>query len=294
MAEGTRRLLGETFDLRSMGALEFKGVPKPITCFEVIRERSVHSRFDAHQTGAPLPMVGRDGELAIVRERWRRATAGEGQAVLVAGEAGIGKSRLVRAVIDDVDPDGRTVLRCQCSPHHSGTPLWPVVQQLTFAASFEPADTDAERRTKLEKLLRRGTMQPDTALPFIGHLLGMDADSSAELTPRQLRDRTLSHLVEQVLGLARQQPVLLVVEDLHWIDPTTLELLSRLLDQICNVRVLIVLTSRPDQPPLGEAPHLALLTLNRLDTRVNRGHHQSVGRGDWCGAGDRGQDRGTV
>jgi hypothetical protein len=123
VAEGTRRLLGANFQLRDLGALEFKGVPKPITCFEVLGECPVPSRFDGRHIGAPLPIVGRDQELALLQERWRRAIAGEGQGVLLAGEAGIGKSRPVRSLVDEVDRHERTVLRCQCSPHYTGTPL---------------------------------------------------------------------------------------------------------------------------------------------------------------------------
>ena len=265
VADGTRRLLGESFELRDLGSLAFKGVPKPIPCFEVVRERPAGSRFDAQRAGAPLPMVGRDPELALLLERWRRAIGGEGQAVLLVGEPGIGKSRLVRALMDEVDPGGCTMLRCQCSPHYTGTPLWPVVRHLTFAAGFDPADTQPVRMAKLEALLRRGSAHPAKALPFIAAMLDLEAEPPAELTPKQLRDRTLAHLVDQVLGLARQQPVLMVVEDAHWVDPTTLELVSQTFERIAAERVLVLLTSRPDaQPALGGHPHITRLTLNRL------------------------------
>ena len=265
VADGTRRLLGESFELRDLGCLAFKGVPKPVPCFEMIRERPAGSRFDAQRAGAPLPMVGRDQELALLLERWRRAITGEGQAVLLVGEPGIGKSRLVRALMDEIDPGGSTMLRCQCSPHYTGTPLWPVVRHLTFAAGFDPADTQPVRMAKLEALLRRGSAHPANALPFIAAMLDPEADPPAELTPKQLRDRTLAHLVDQVLGLARQQPVLMVVEDAHWVDPTTLELVSQTLDRIAAECVLVLLTSRPDaQPALDGHPHITRLTLNRL------------------------------
>lgn len=265
VAEGTRRLLGESFELRDLGRLELKGVPQPIRCFEAIRERAMPTRFEARRLGTPLPMVGRDQELALLEERWRRAVAGEGQAVLLIGEAGIGKSRLVQALSEAIDPSHDIVLRCQCSPQYSGTPLWPVVQQLNLAAAFEPDDTDTVRLAKLEEVLGRATAQPDLALPFIAALLGLRADLPAALSAKQLRDRTHAHLLDQVLGLARSQPVLMVVEDAHWIDPTTQELLSQLLDRIGAQRVLMVLTSRPDnQPALGERAHLTRLSLNRL------------------------------
>ena len=292
VADGTRRLLGESFELRDLGSLAFKGVPKPIPCFEVIRERPAGSRFDARRAGAPLPMVGRDQELALLLERWRRAAAGEGQAVLLVGEAGIGKSRLVRALLDEAGPGGCTMLPCQCSPHYTGTPLWPVVRHLTFAAGFDPADPQPVRMAKLAALLRRGSAHPANALPFIAAMLGLEAGPPAELTPKQLRDRTLAHLVDQVLGLARRQPVLMVVEDVHWVDPTTLELVSQTFDRIAAARVLVLLTSRPEaQPALGGHPHITRLTLNRLGRdSTDTIRRQPLRRARPC-AGDRGRDR---
>ena len=213
-------------------------------------------------------MVGRDQELALVLERWRQAAAGEGQAVLLVGEAGIGKSRLVRAVLDAVAGEEHTALRYQCSPHHTGTALWPVARQLGFAAGLEPADDDAAKLDKLEALLRQGAEDVGEAVPLVAALLGIDAGGrypAPDLTPQQRRARTLAALVEQLLGLARRRPVLMVLEDAHWVDPTTLELVGLALDRIAGARVLMLLTSRPDdQPSLGGHPHVTRLTLNRL------------------------------
>jgi class 3 adenylate cyclase/tetratricopeptide (TPR) repeat protein len=268
VADGTRRLLGEVFDLRKLGPIRLKGFAHPVGSFEVLCERPAESRFEAWRSGRPPPMVGRDQELALVLERWRQAVAGEGQAVLLVGEAGIGKSRLVRAALDAVAGHEHTALRLQCSPHHTGTALWPVVQQLGFAAGLAPVDTEAARLDKLEVLLRRGTEDLDEAAPLIAALLGIDFGArypALDLSSRRRRARTLAVLIEQLLGLARLHPVLLVLEDAHWTDPTTLELVEQVLDRIAEARLLMLLTSRPDgQPTLGGHPHVTRLTLNRL------------------------------
>jgi predicted ATPase len=213
-------------------------------------------------------MVGRDQELALVLERWRQAVAGEGQAVLLVGEAGIGKSRLVQATLDAIAMDDHLALRYQCSPLHTGTALWPVAQQLGVAAGLLPADTEAAKLDKLEALLREGLRDVRAGAPLIAALFGIEAGSchpGQDLTPQQRRNRTLEALVEHLLGLARRCPVLMVLEDAHWIDPTTLELLGQALDRIAGARVLLLLTSRPDnQPALGGHPHVTRLTLNRL------------------------------
>ena len=140
IADGTRRLLGELFELRELGPTRLKGFAQPVSRFQVLREHPAGSRFEARQSGRALPMVGRDQELALVLERWRQAVAGEGQAVLLVGEAGIGKSRLIQAALDTVAEGENIALRYQCSPHHTGTALWPVIQQLGFAADFKPMD----------------------------------------------------------------------------------------------------------------------------------------------------------
>ena len=268
VADGTGRLLGEVFELRPLGPTRLKGFADPVAAFRVAGERPADSRFEARRPGLLPPMVGRDQELALVLDRWRQAAAGEGQAVLLVGEAGIGKSRLVRAALDAVAGEEHTALRYQCSPHHTGTALWPVTQQLGFVAGLTPADPDGAKLDKLEALLRAGAARPDETVPLVAALLGIESGDrypALDLTPQQRRVRTLAALVEQLLGLARHRPVLMVLEDAHWIDPTTLELVGLALDRIAGARVLMLLTSRPDnQPSLGGHPHVTRLTLNRL------------------------------
>ncbi len=268
LADGTRRLLGEVFDLRPLGPTRLKGFARPLEAFRVTGERPAGSRFEARRPGALAAMVGRDQELALVLERWRRAAVGEGQAVLLVGEAGIGKSRLTRAALDAVEGEEHVALRYQCSPYHTGTALWPITRQLGFAAGIGPNDSEAVKLDKLDALLGEGTGDAREAAALVAALLGINAGDrypAPGLTPQQRRARTLAVLVEQLLGLARRRPVLMVLEDAHWADPTTLELLGRILDRVAGARVLMLLTTRPDnQPSLGEHPHVTRLTLNRL------------------------------
>jgi class 3 adenylate cyclase/predicted ATPase len=266
ISEATRRLSGDVFDLADLGRKRVKGVAEPVGAFAVLGERRVESRFEARR-GQVLPMVGRDQELALLLERWDQAKVGEGQGVLLVGEAGIGKSRIGRALIDAVAEELHTRIRYQCSPYHRDSALWPVVQQLTHAAGIVSDDATDARLDKLETLLARANGAADTA-PLITDLLGLDAAArygELSLTPQAQRARTLQVLVDQLVGLASRQPVLMLLEDAHWIDPTTLELIEQCLDQIADRRVLILLTSRPDhQPELVAHPHVTRLTLNRL------------------------------
>lgn len=268
IAEGTRRLLGEVFELRELGPHQFKGFDHPVPYFQVMGERPAGSRFEAQRSGRNLPMVGRDQELALVFERWRQTAGGEGQAMLLIGEAGIGKSRLIEATVERVAGDEHVVLRYQCSPHHSGTAFWPVAQQLGRAAGMVPSDTELEKLSKIATLLQEGLEDVTDGVPLIAALLGIEEAAGyflGNLTPKQRRDRTLAVLIDVVLGASRRRPVLLVIEDTHWSDPTTLEFIDQLLDRIATERVLMLVSSRPDnQPNLGGHPHVTRLTLNRL------------------------------
>ncbi len=231
--DATRRLLASSYAVQSLGSHVFPRMAEAVQAWWVVSERATDSRFDARRGQDMTPMVGRDQELALLLERWRLAQGGEGQAVLLEGEAGIGKSRIARALMDGCAGQPHERVRWQCSPYHTGSPLWPVIRRLGGEAG-----------------------------------LG-GQDSAEQMTPQMLRERTLELLVEQLFGLAEQRPLLLVVEDAHWIDPTTLELLGRCLEKIEHARVLIVVTSRPDnQPALAAHPGVTRLSLNRL-SRAN-------------------------
>jgi len=267
VAEATRRLLGAGFELENLGTRMLKGIGEPVKVFAVTGERPVESRFEARAGPSLLPMVGRDQELALLLERWAQAEAGEGQGVLLVGEAGIGKSRIVRALLDALAEEPHTRIRYQCSPYHCDSALWPVIQQLTRAADLVAADPSETRLDKLEALLAQAG-DTTAAAPLIADLLALDGVpryGRLDLTAQAQRMRTLAALVGQMLGLAARQPVLVILEDAHWIDPTTLELIEQGLNRIAAARVLILLTSRPDQQPAFAAhPHVTRLALNRL------------------------------
>jgi class 3 adenylate cyclase/tetratricopeptide (TPR) repeat protein len=268
IVEATQRLVQPAFDLSPLGPLPIKGLEAPLAVFSVDREKTIGSRFEARAAGQLPAMVGRDQELAVLRERWTQAGRGEGQCLLLVGEAGIGKSRIARALLDLVSRPTYTVLRHQCSPYHLDTPLWPIVQQLSFAARFAPEDDPAARLDKIERLWRKGSPAIEPAVPLIASLLGVpyvDRYGPLALTPQLQRRRTLEALVEQLLGLARHKPVLIIMEDVHWIDPSTLEFVHLMLDRVEGQRVLVLLTSRPDgQPLLAGHPNVTRLVLNRL------------------------------
>lgn len=266
ISETTRRLLGSGFVVDDFGKHALKGLADPVQAFVVTGERSLETRFEA-RIGAVLPIVGRDQELALLRERWSLVKNGEAQGVLLVGEAGIGKSRIVRGLLDDLADEPHNQMQYQCSPYQTDSALAPVIQQLRHAAHFAPEDSKSVQLDKLETLLARASsVGTDKAL--IAELLGLDGAERygrLDFSPAIRRARTLDALTNQVLALARQQPVLLVLEDAHWIDPTTFELIEHCLDAIVDAPVLILMTSRPDnQPQIAAHPHVTRLTLNRL------------------------------
>jgi class 3 adenylate cyclase/predicted ATPase len=269
IAGSTRRLIGDLFELDELRARPLKGIEEPVPLFAVRAERQLESRFAARAGGPSLmPIVGREQELALLRERWQQAKAGEGQMVLLGGEAGIGKSRITEALVQELSDEPCTRIRYQCSPYHGDSALWPVIQQLGHAAGFVAGEPNEARLDKLEVLLARASDEPKATAALIADLLGLDDQArygALNLTPQAQRAQTLEALVQQLLGLANRQPVLVVLEDAHWVDPTTLELMEQCLDRIADARVLMLLTSRPDhQSELAGHPHVTRLTLNRL------------------------------
>lgn len=264
LSSSTRRLLSDLFSFTDLGAHELKGIPGDTPAFAVVGERASESRFDARSSKGMSPLVGRDHELALMLERWNRAKAGEGQAIVLTGEAGIGKSRLTRGMIDALAGEPHTRISYQCSPYHSDSPLYPTIQQLSFAAGFAPDDTNDDRLDRLETLM----VGAETDRPLFAALLGLDFEArygKLEFTPQQQRTRTLDACVRQLTALAAQRPVFFVIEDVHWIDPTTLELIDRCLDQVARSRVTVLVTARPTfQHGFGGHPIVTTLALNRL------------------------------
>jgi len=268
ISESTRHLAGDLFVLRHLGPQTFKGIAEPVAAYAVLGERVLGSRFAVRHAGEVAAIVGRDQELALLVERWRQAKAGEGQLVLLSGEAGIGKSRITEAAIDAARREPHFLLRCQCSPYHADSALFPVIQQLSHAAGFIEEDSNQTRLERLEAMLSGATEDVAAIAPLIATLLGIDPTSrygASTLTPQQRRSRTLAALIDQLTGLARHRPVLWVIEDAHWIDPTTLELIELALDRVQGTRVLALVTSRPTfVASFGSHPVVTRLALNRL------------------------------
>jgi class 3 adenylate cyclase len=246
IAESTRRLVGNLFELQDLGPQDLKGIAGPTPAWATLRASVVESRFEAmHGTGMTA-LVGREEELELLTRRWARAKAGEGQVVLISGEAGIGKSRLTAALMEQLATEPHTRLRYFCSPQHTDSALYPMIGQMERAAGLEHDDTPQAKLDKLDTVLRQtSTRIEDTAL--FAEVLSLSNDGrypALDFDPQQRRQRTMHALISQLEALARQSPVLMMFEDAHWADPTSLELLGRAVDRIRTLPVLMIVAFR--------------------------------------------------
>jgi len=264
----TRRLIGTTFELQDLGPQILKGFKDKIPAWQVIGKSSAESRFEAAHIGALTGLAGRDNELGLLRERWDFAVNGEGQLVLLSGEAGIGKSRLVQAVREHLINQPHFQLRYQCSPYHTNSSFYPIIQRLEHAAKFAADDSVDEKLDKLESLLAMSEEDVDPAAPLFASLLSLPNEARYGIpimTPQQRRSQTINALVDQVMALARQRPVLFVLEDAHWIDPTSEELIGELVTAVSEAAVFLLITHRPEyMPPWSAQAHTTAIMLNRL------------------------------
>src|SRR5215472_15624276 len=268
IAAGTRRLVGDLFEYRDLGAVELRGIAAPMPASQVLRPSAVASRFEALRGAALSPLIGRDEELDLLLRRWARSKAGDGQVVLVSGEPGIGKSRIAAAFAERLHAEPHLRLRYFCSPYHQDSALYPFIDQLGRASEFARDDPPAAKIEKLEALLARAA-PPDEDAALLADLLSLPASERhplPNLSPQRKKERTLEALVRQLEGLARQQPVLMIFEDAHWIDPTSRELLDLAVERVRNLPVLLMVTFRPEfQPSWIGQPQVTMLALNRLD-----------------------------
>ena len=267
ISEATRGLVGSTFDVTDCGSRVLKGFDGGVRFYRVDGVRDAESRFDATRGQSLSRFVGRTSELALVMEKWDLARSGEGQVVLVSGEAGIGKSRFVRAVVDMVGGDAQ-VRWLQCSPYHTTSALFPVIQGLNRVLDLRPDDDVGRRLDKLRDYLGVTAGSDDAALAVLSGLLsiGPADDGLQAMSPQERKALALSTLVERVVAMASRAPLLLVVEDAHWIDPTTLELVEQLVARIASARVLMVLLHRPEWGAdwSGRWDHVTAFSLGRL------------------------------
>ena len=270
IAQGTRKLIGSLFDLEDLGTKELKGIAGPVRAWAALQPSAVESRFEAlHATGA-TELVGREEEREILLRRWSRAKSGEGQVVLLSGEAGIGKSRLTQALLEDVAAEPHTRLRYSCSPQHTDSAYFPIISQMERASGFTHADTESMKLDKLDALLARSSTSKQDAALF-AEMLSLPNDGrypALELTPQERRQKTLEALHAQIETFACKSPALVIFDDAHWADPTSMEVFGRAVDRIAAHRVLLLITFRPEFiPPWIGQSHVTAFTLKRLTRR---------------------------
>lgn len=258
----TKNMVGRMFDLRERGAVPLKGFDTPVQSFDVLGEAAIESRFEALRSGE-MPLVGRDEELDLLVKRWQQVKTGRGSVVMISGEAGLGKSRLVSAFRERIGADRARELRYFCSPQHSSTALHPVTAQIARAAKFRESDTAEQKREKL-----RAVVESPQDLPFIADLMSLPANSQAgldELAPEEKRQKVFAAFSSGIETLAKKGPLFILIEDVHWIDPTTQELLDLMISKVDRAPALLIITHRPNfQPPWTGQPNVTALALSRL------------------------------
>ena len=263
----TRRQIGGLFECQDLGTVELKGLPVAVPAWQVLSENRTLGQFEALRSGT-TPLVGRDEELELLLRRWAQAKAGSGRVVLISAEPGVGKSRLAEALAERIAVDPHTRLRYFCSPHHHNSALYPVIAQMERAAGFAQADTPAAKIPKLQALLTV-TAPPMEDVALVAELLSLpstDLGPPLDLTPQRKKEKTFGALLRQVENLSQRQPVLMIFDDLHWIDPSSRELLDRVIERVTEWPVLLLAMFRPEfQPPWTGQPHVTMLTLARLD-----------------------------
>lgn len=270
VAASTRAMIGELFEWRRRGKRRFKGIGQPIEVWEVLGRRHAAIRFDALRGSRVSPMLGRDREREALLAVWHRAFAGEGRAVLMHGDAGIGKSRLTAAIADDVARSTGTVLRFGCSPTRQGSAFDPFIVFLEQAARFSRVDTDETRLAKLSKALADASADEVSLIADLIGIKHVAPASLASLAPRARRHRTMEAILSQVERVARATPALIVFEDAHWSDDSSRQLLEHLVTRIASLPALLLVLARPEfQPPWVSHAHVARLDLEPLSAETS-------------------------
>lgn len=270
IAEDTRKLLGNLFDLEDLGERELKGIAGSTRAFAALRAGPEASRFEALHASGLTALVGRADETELLLRLWSNAKGGEGQTVLLSGEAGIGKSRVTAALLEHLSSEPHTRLRFFCSPQHTDSAFYPIIGQMERAAGLSRDDTAAARLEKLDALLAQSSTPPQDAALF-ADLLSLPNDGrypALNLTPDERRRKTLEAFSSQLEVLSHVRPVLMIFEDAHWADPTSLEAFGRIVDRIRPLRVLLLVTFRPEfVPPWAGRPHVTSHTIHRMAER---------------------------
>jgi class 3 adenylate cyclase/predicted ATPase len=283
ISSDTRRLASGHFNYRDLGHLPIKGLVKPAQAWQVLGASGVESRFEAEHGTALTPLLGRDEEIDLLLRRWRQAKQSEGRVVLLTGEPGIGKSHIALTLQERIEAEPYTRLRYFCSAHYTNSALFPFMSQLETAARFERNDSPGEKYSKLERLLAQSAVDLGRSVALVANLLSLPPSERyrlPDMSPQRRKEMTLSTLVGQLDGLASRQPVLMVFEDAHWVDPTSLELLSLIVQRAPQLPVLLLITARPEfRPPWPGHAHVTTVPLTRLDRRCGAALVERVATG---------------
>jgi class 3 adenylate cyclase/tetratricopeptide (TPR) repeat protein len=271
VADQTRRLLGHTFELKRLELLDVKGLDGPVLAWAVLREAETETRFEASRSNRTTAFVGREPEVALLVERWRDACAGEGKVALLSGEPGIGKSRILAALRERIADEPHRAISYQCSPHHVNDAFHPIVSQIWRSCEFGNDDAPAARLEKLEAMVRRSRLEPDEIVPFVAPLCSVSLEgryTQPAMSPAEQKERLIGALLALIARPTRETPVLALLEDAHWIDPSSLELFNRLVDRMPEMRAFLIVSFRPEFTPpwIGQA-HVQPLALSRFGRR---------------------------
>jgi class 3 adenylate cyclase/tetratricopeptide (TPR) repeat protein len=263
----TRRRTGGHFNYRDLGPVAVKGFVEPVPVWQVLGPSGVESHFEAMHKTKLSPLFGRDEETELLLRRWRDATQGKGQVVVLTGEPGIGKSHIAVALMERFQSEPHITLRYFCSAHHTNSAFFPIIGHLERAARFERSDSPAQKLSKLDTLMVQSAADTEHAA-VLANLLALPASDRypvQELSPQKLKEKTFAALLARLYALADRQPVYIIFEDVHWIDPTSLELLATIVERAPQLRVLLLITARPDfTPPWPSYPHTTTIPLTRL------------------------------
>ena len=267
----TKRLIGNTFDCADLGAVVLKGFDTPVHAWQVLSSRAPTSRFESYRAGSLAKFVGREQEFSLLLGRWHEAVGGEGQVVLLCGEAGIGKSRLIRNLFNRLADAHPRRMQFQCSPYHTNTALYPVINFLREAAGLTNQDSPTAQLEKLDVMASESGIDNEEAISLLADLLSIPGDHRyppLNVSAEKRKKMTLEVIVRHLQGLADRSPLLCIVEDAHWLDPTTQDLMTRIIDRIRQMRMLLVIAFRPDFKPVwADYSHVTFLTLSRLPRR---------------------------
>ncbi|UQR65598.1 AAA family ATPase [Bradyrhizobium sp. C-145] len=249
ISETTRRLISAAFDFQDLGIHELKGVTHPLHLYRVLAAKSTVSRFEAAHTGSLTPLIGRSSELSLLLDRWQKVKERDGQVILLSGIPGVGKSRLLHELKSHIQQEPHILLHHQCSPYHNQSAFFPVIEQIQHSAQITPREPDADKLAKLRAYLPDNSAEPVLLVARLLSIPVHDHLQLSRLTPQQIKNRTISTLVDMLLAFSVQGPTLCIFEDAHWLDPSTVELLDLIISRIDHARVLLIVSCRPEFRP---------------------------------------------